>query len=476
MKNMDKASFIEKAKEICHNSFWAYFVENDMPKSTKAMPIENFKSFCIDKLHTCVNYKQFMDYLLPTDCYDTRAQVDNVELKVPFATEEICVVFLTSDLNFLIDNGYVLQHNCRISYVVAQKQGRLEILHLHFSMPHTSLRYAQLHGKQQADNLYIGPQPRPMASSTDGAATAAGMYSPNGLIFYQLSGKEQINLVNASLYKLLGYEGNQDLFTHTQGKLEMLVLPQDWPRVKRQLQQRNQGQVFNMNVTFLRKDGSPVKVLLRGNYVENHNQFYILSLTPLIVPPCQLDYGDFSLEQKFSEDYSISYELFLKISLDIFKQYGREQGIPHLLELCTTVLNAHNGWLCDVRKLNKPAELVYGTTIPGHKKIGLTNLPSRCCLYFGHRFNTNAFNNYEEMPEPIQSLCRRDGTNSFMFNIITIDGKESFILYFLRQQSSKPWTKNEQKIMHYTSKMFTLLLEDYARKHPLPINHKGGAQ
>ena len=162
--------------------------------------------------------------------------------------------------------------------------------------------------------------------------------------------------------------------------------------------------------------------------------------------------------------------------MDIFKQYGREQAIPHLLELCTTILNAHNGWLCDVRKLNNPAELVYGTTVSGHKKIGLTNLPSRCCLYFGHRFNTNAFNNYEEMPEPIRSLCRRDGTNSFMFNIITIDGKESFILYFLRQQSSKPWTKNEQKIMHYTSKMFTLLLEDYARKHPLPINHKGGAQ
>ena len=86
------------------------------------------------------------------------------------------------------------------------------------------------------------------------------------------------------------------------------------------------------------------------------------------------------------------------------------------------------------------------------------------------------FNNYEEMPEPIQSLCRRDGTNSFMFNIITIDGKESFILYFLRQHSSKPWTKNEQKIMHYTSKMFTLLLEDYARKHPLSTSIKGGAQ
>ncbi|MGM9582568.1 MAG: PAS domain-containing protein, partial [Phascolarctobacterium sp.] len=440
------------------------------------MSVGSFKSFCMDKLHTCVNCEQFMDYLMPTDCYDTKAHVDNIKLTAPFATEELCVVFLTSDINFLIDNGYVLQHHARISYVVAQKQGRLEIMHLHFSLPQTNLRYAQLHGKQEADNLYIDSRSKQAAVGTEGAATAAGMYSPNGLIFYQLSGKEQINLVNASLYNLLGYEGNKDLFSHTQRSLEKLLLPQDWPRVQQQLQQCAQGHVFNMNVTFLRKDGSPVKVLLRGNYVENHNQFYILSLTPLVVPPCQLDYGDFSLERKFSEDYSISYELFLKISLDIFKQYGRKQGIPHLLELSTVVLNADNGWICDVRELDKPATLLYGTTVPGNKKIPLSKIPSRYCLYFCHRFNTNAFNNYEEMPEPIRSLCRRDGTNSFMFNIITVRGKESFILYFLRQQSSKPWTKNEQKIMQYTSKMFALLLEGYAHKHPVSDSLVGGAQ
>ncbi len=76
-----------------------------------------------------------------------------------------------------------------------------------------------------------------------------------------------------------------------------------------------------MNASFLRKDGSSVRVLLRGNYVEEHNQFYILSLTPLLLPDEQLASNALLATEKADEDYSISYELFLKIALDIFVQY-----------------------------------------------------------------------------------------------------------------------------------------------------------
>ena len=468
---MDKETFIKKAQEICRASFIAYFVENNFPKSCKDMPTERFKSFCTDKLHSCVNYEAFMDYLMPTDCYEKSAIAENIEIHVPFATDELCVILLTADINYLVDNGYVMQFHCRTSYVVVQRQGKLEILHLHFAIPHKSIRNTHLHGQQECTNLHISS---PINNPLHGAATAAGMYSPNGLIFYQISGKERVGLVNASLLQLLGYASNKDLFECTQGKLEKLVIPEDWTLVRRHLAKREPGSIFTINATFMRKDGSAVKVLLRGNYVENHNHFFILSLTPLLVPDEELSYGDFTEEEKYAEDYSIPYELFLKIALDIFVQYGREKGIPHLLELCTAVLNAHNGWICDARELNKPLQLLFFNTAPGYKKLLPINMPSRCCLYHCHAYNTNAFNSLAKTPKPLQSIVRSLDIASWMHSIITLDGKESFILFFLRQKEDKPWTENEQKIMHYASKMFALLLKGYVQKHPSPDYVSGG--
>ena len=396
-------------------------------------------------------------------------------MQVPFATKELCVVFLTAKVFFVIDNGYKIQYPIRISYVVTQNKGKLEILHLHFSMPHKNIRNINLHNQyEQKENnyLYINPV---CEQATKGAATAAGMYSPNGLIFYQISGKEQVNLVNEALYKLLGYANNRDLLEHTQGKLERLVAPQDWQRVSKQLAKREPGKVFNMNASFLRKDGSSVHVLLRGNYVEEHNKFYILSLTPLLLPAEQLiDYALLATE-KADEDYSISYELFLKIALDIFVQYGRDKGIPHLLELATTVLNAHNGCIFDVRDLQAPIKLVRNYTAPGYKKSVPFPVPGRCALYWAHKFTILKFDNPESMPEPVYSVCQHQGIYAWMFQFITINGKESFIINFLRQKESKPWTENEVKIMNYTAKMFALLLEDYAKKNPVQSVFNGGA-
>ena len=475
MSNLDKATFIEQAKKISFESFWAYFVENDMLKSCVNMPPERFKSFCIDTLHNQVDYRDFLEYILPTTEYEHSAYVEDVQMQVPFATKELCVVFLTAKVFFVIDNGYKIQYPIRISYVVTQNKGKLEILHLHFSMPHKNIRNINLHNQyEQKENnyLYINPV---CEQATKGAATAAGMYSPNGLIFYQISGKEQVNLVNEALYKLLGYANNRDLLEHTQGKLERLVAPQDWQRVSKQLAKREPGKVFNMNASFLRKDGSSVHVLLRGNYVEEHNKFYILSLTPLLLPAEQLiDYALLATE-KADEDYSISYELFLKIALDIFVQYGRDKGIPHLLELATTVLNAHNGCIFDVRDLKAPIKLVRNYTAPGYKKSVPFPVPGRCALYWAHKFTILKFDNPESMPEPVYSVCQHQGIYAWMFQFITINGKESFIINFLRQKESKPWTENEVKIMNYTAKMFALLLEDYAKKNPVQSVFNGGA-
>ena len=470
--NLDQAEFVEKAKEICYQSFLAYFVENDMTKSCADMPADRFKSFCINTLHTKVDYKDFMEYILPTEEYDHHALVEDVQLIAPFATTKLCVIFLTAKVYFLIDNGYKIQFDVRISYVVVQNQGKLEILHLHFSMPHKNIRNIHLQEQDEDNNLYINSLSE---QNTKGAATAAGMYSPNALIFYQISGKEQVNLVNTSLLKLLGYASNRDLQTHTGGCLERLVHPEDWPRVHQQLELRQQGRIFNLNASFLHKDGTAIRVLLRGNYVENHNKFFILSLTPLLIPSEQLTWDALPLAQPSSEDYSIPYELYLKIALDIFAQHGREKGIPHLLELATTVLNAHNGWVCDVRQRSTPIKLLRNYTVPGHKKLTPCNIPARCALYYYHMFSKLAYNSLEEMPHPLRDLCLQQGISSFMHCVISIDGQEGFILNFLRQEHTPPWTVNEKKIMYYTSKMFAILLDGYVQKHPLQSYLDGGA-
>ena len=472
MNKLDKATFIEKAKQICLESFWAYFVENDMPKSCANMPPERFKSFCINTLHTHVDYKDFMDYILPTTEYEHSALVEDLRMQTPFATEELCVIFLTAKVFFVIDNGYKIQYNVRISYVITQKQGKLEILHLHFSLPHKNIRNIHLHDQKEERSLYISPSSE---QSTRGAATAAGMYSPNGLIFYQISGKEQVNLVNDALLKLLGYAGNRDLLDATQSQLEKLVAPFDWPRIRDQLAKREPGKIFNMNACFLRKDGTSLKVLLRGNYVQKHNSFFILSLTPLMLPDEQLANDFLALEREDYEDYSISYELFLKIALDIFVQYGREQGIPYLLELATTVLNAHNGSIFDVRELTAPIKLLRNYTAPGYKKIVPLAIPGRCALYWAHKYSTLKFDKQENIPEPLRSICKYQGIQSWIFEFIVVNGRESFIINFVRQKNAKPWTNNEKRIMHYTSKMFAMLLDGYAQKHPQQSVLNGGA-
>lgn len=459
---MDKAIFTEKAKAICLSSFMAYFIENDMAKSCAHMPADRFKSFCINTLHNQVDYKDFLDYIMPTENFEDSAIVEDLQLQVPFATDELCVVMLTAKVYFIIDNGYKLNVDCCVIYVVVQKQEQLEILHLHYSMPQNTVRNIKL---RQRDNSLPSYTPPANTYVTKGAATAAGLYSPNGLMFYQLSGKKKISFVNNSLLQLLGYASNEEFFNTTQGQLQNIVAPADWPAVQAQLACGNNAQIFTINASFFRKDGSLIKVLFRGNFVDSHNRYYVLSLTSLLVPEEQLYYGDFSLEKEYTEDYSISYELFLKIALDIFLQYGREKGIPYLLELCCTVLNAHNASIADVRNLNKPIKLIYNHTAPGHKKIIPFSLPAHCALYFVHKFNTNSFDNLESMPEPMRSICTYLGINSWMLQVITIDNKESFILHFLRQKKDKPWTENEKKIMYYAGKIFQMVLDTYAKNH-----------
>lgn len=470
---MDKAIFVEKAKAICLSSFMAYFIENDMKKSCAHMPADRFKSFCINTLNNQVDYKDFLDYIMPTENFEDSAIVEDLQLQAPFATDELCVIMLTAKVYFIIDNGYKLNVDCCVTYVVVQKQEQLEILHLHYSMPQNTIRNLRL---RQNDKNAPSFNPSATTYLTKGAATAAGLYSPNGLMFYQVSGKKQISFVNNSLLQLLGYASNEEFFTDTQGQLRKLVVPTDWPSIQAQLAQEEHGRIFTMNASFIRKEGSLIEVLFRGNFVDNHNRYYVLSLTPLMVPEEQLYYGDFSLEKKFTGDYSISYELFLKIALDIFLQYGREKGIPHMLELCTTVLNAHNCWVGDVRYLQQPVKVLYNYAAPGFQKLTPIPFITRCALYYSHKFNQNTFNDLSETPEPLRGMCRYTGIASWMFRIITVDEQDSFALYFLRQKDKGPWTENEKKIMHYACKIFQIILDSYAHTHPTGTTCQGGAQ
>ena len=127
MSNLDKATFFEQAKKICLESFWAYFVENNMSKSCINMPPERFKSFCIATLHNQVDYKDFLEYIHPTTVYEHSAYVEDVQMQVPFASKELCVVFLTAMVFIVIDNGFKIQYPIRISNVVTQNKGKLEI-------------------------------------------------------------------------------------------------------------------------------------------------------------------------------------------------------------------------------------------------------------------------------------------------------------------------------------------------------------
>lgn len=470
---MDKAIFVEKAKAICLSSFMAYFIENDMKKSCAHMPADRFKSFCINTLNNQVDYKDFLDYIMPTENFEDSAIVEDLQLQAPFATDELCVIMLTAKVYFIIDNGYKLNVDCCVTYVVVQKQEQLEILHLHYSMPQNTIRNLRL---RQNDKNAPSFNPSATTYLTKGAATAAGLYSPNGLMFYQVSGKKQISFVNNSLLQLLGYASNEEFFTDTQGQLRKLVVPTDWPSIQAQLAQEEHGRIFTMNASFIRKDGSLIKVLFRGNFVDNHNRYYVLSLTPLMVPEEQLYYGDFSLEKKFTEDYSISYELFLKIALDIFLQYGREKGIPQMLELCCTVLNAQHASIADIRDLHSPFKVIYNYAAHGYEKIMPLNMPSQCILYYAHKFSNYCYDDLDSMPEPLRSISEAQGLTAWMFQLITVNNKESFILHFLRQTKDNPWTENEKKIMHYACKIFQIILDSYAHTHPAENPCQGGAQ
>ena len=231
---MDKAIFVEKAKAICLSSFMAYFIENDMKKSCAHMPADRFKSFCINTLNNQVDYKDFLDYIMPTENFEDSAIVEDLQLQAPFATDELCVIMLTAKVYFIIDNGYKLNVDCCVTYVVVQKQEQLEILHLHYSMPQNTIRNLRL---RQNDKNAPSFNPSATTYLTKGAATAAGLYSPNGLMFYQVSGKKQISFVNNSLLQLLGYASNEEFFTDTQGQLRKLVVPTDWPSIQSQLAQ-----------------------------------------------------------------------------------------------------------------------------------------------------------------------------------------------------------------------------------------------
>ncbi|MDY4919967.1 MAG: hypothetical protein SO119_02670 [Phascolarctobacterium sp.] len=460
---MDKREFAQRAHDICLESFKAYFVENDLPKSMRYMNAESLHSFCLHPKNSLVSCDDFVRDMMPMDDFQAQARIDALKEELTFLAEDFCIILLRAKLEFIIDKCYKMLLPCRVSYFVTCKDDQLEIIHLHFAVPHQTIRTSKLHAALDENTLFDESMSK---SELLGPAVAAGLYSPNALLYYSLAQEQPITFVNNTLLKLLGYTDSNDFFHKTAGTLEQLVEAQDLPLFTKKLAKHTPGKIIAFNLHCLKADGSAFPVLLRAKYALQKEPHYILSITPLEVPPEELDCGQ-QLPSSTPENYTISFELFMKLALDSLAQYGRKNGRSygnnnsHILQLTASVLNASNAWLDDVRDPEANTRLLASYTAPGAHELKHLPLQSQELLQIIHKFKNKCYNSLQEYPEPLRTYSERVGITSGIHEIIEYDGQEAFVLHIFRQNDATPWTEHELNIAHQAARIYKSILKDY---------------
>ena len=456
---MIDVSFTEQAKQRTLAFFQAYYIDNDMEKMLSFFSKHSaFVGWGSKELY--FDYEAIAATAHERMTIPFYGQFDDVSMEVINASENFCVVLFSANIAYRTDNGNDVHGFERATFVYRREQGEPKIVYLHSSAGNKVHDLGKIlpleHGAEVTRRLTQLECDRSMAVDMC-------EHTPNGLLYCLIGEHFPLVYANQTLCDILGYKDFSELMEATKGQMDCCIYQADLERLKQVLLSFTNGVPYTVNYRMFTKQGQLKWIMERGRYVldaDTGEEYYICTIIPLELEQSELSYGNL-VDYTYIENAPLSVERFLEQTLDYNDFHDRTASCHKLLQHCCETLQASCAVLYSIKDTSaKISPVYYYDKLNYPLNTILQNFSWNEIAPYFDEDNLSLCSDINNIPNPIYHGSGPDFLRSGISKVISVQGKDTYLLSVYHRGRPHTWTESEQDILLQASKLFSLLLDE----------------
>ena len=454
---MKQSEFCKKAQQNAIAVLKAYFVESNMEKA-----LSYFSKDC----SSWIGWGENELYLNYPDVFNTftrrtgdilRHTMDDTNSCVLFDGGNFCMVLVTATITPAPQTGTYFKETGRFTFAFRAEDGEPKVVQLHSSAPWHKLQVGELYPQEEGSKAFFKLEQQ-LDGSNLPAFTAAN--TPNGLNSCLVDKDYPAVYINKALYKLAGYNSMTEMLTATHGEMKNMVYAADLPKLKKVMATHCGSEPYTINYRLLRKDGTAVWVLERGQFTptDGDDDYFICTIAPLMQEQDSFNYGTLVNYDDIASA-QIPMDLYFKAALDIIEQNDKQTAMEKLMKLCCSMAQISGAFIKDIRRSGEFMPVVAKYFNGSDEFTSLLKCTPKDIV---NRFNSQGLNqcsNTVLLPKVYKDKLDMLDVKAYLSKTIRTGGSDSYVLTFVSLGTPHNWTDSDKDFITQTARLLALLLE-----------------
>lgn len=454
---MKQSEFCKKAQQNAIAFLKAYFVESNMEKA-----LSYFSKDC----SSWIGWGENELYLNYPDVFNTftrrtgdilRHTMDDTNNCILFDGGDFCMVLVTATITPAPQTGTYFKETARFTFAFRAEDGEPKVVQLHSSAPWHKLQVGELYPQEEGSKAFFKLEQQ-LDGSNLPAFTAAN--TPNGLKCCLVDKDYPAVYINKALYKLAGYNSMTEMLTATHGEMKNMVYAADLPKLKKVMATHCGSEPYTINYRLLRKDGTAVWVLERGQFTptDGDDDYFICTIAPLMQEQDSFNYGTLVNYDDIASA-QIPMDLYFKAALDIIEQNDKQTAMEKLMKLCCSMAQISGAFIKDIRRSGEFMPVVAKYFNGSDEFTSLLKCTPEDIV---NRFNSQGLNqcsNTVLLPKVYKDKLDMLDVKAYLSKTIRTGGSDSYVLTFVSLGTPHNWTDSDKDFITQTARLLALLLD-----------------
>lgn len=454
---MKQSEFCKKAQQNAIAILKVYFVESNMEKA-----LSYFSKDC----SSWIGWGENELYLNYPDVFNTftrrtgeilRHTMEDTNSCVLFDGGNFCMVLVTATITPAPQTGTYFKETGRFTFAFRNEDGEPKIVQLHSSAPWHKLQVGELYPQEEGSKAFFKLEQQ-LDSGNLPAFTAAN--TPNGLKCCLVDKDYPAVYLNKALYKLAGYNSMTEMLTATHGEMKNMVYAADLPKLKKVMATHCGSEPYTINYRLLRKDGTAVWVLERGQFTptDGDDDYFICTIAPLMQEQESFNYGTLVNYDDIASA-QIPMDLYFKAALDIIEQNDKQTAMEKLMKLCCSMAQISGAFIKDIRRSGEFMPVVAKYFNGSDEFTSLLKCTPEDIV---NRFNSQGLNqcsNTVLLPKVYKDKLDMLDVKAYLSKTIRTGGSDSYVLTFVSLGTPHNWTDSDKDFITQTARLLALLLD-----------------
>lgn len=454
---MKQSEFCKKAQQNAIAILKVYFVESNMEKA-----LSYFSKDCSSWIG-CGENELYLNY---PDVFNTftrrtgeilRHTMEDTNSCVLFDGGNFCMVLVTATITPAPQTGTYFKETGRFTFAFRNEDGEPKIVQLHSSAPWHKLQVGELYPQEEGSKAFFKLEQQ-LDSGNLPAFTAAN--TPNGLKCCLVDKDYPAVYLNKALYKLAGYNSMTEMLTATHGEMKNMVYAADLPKLKKVMATHCGSEPYTINYRLLRKDGTAVWVLERGQFTptDGDDDYFICTIAPLMQEQESFNYGTLVNYDDIASA-QIPMDLYFKAALDIIEQNDKQTAMEKLMKLCCSMAQISGAFIKDIRRSGEFMPVVAKYFNGSDEFTSLLKCTPEDIV---NRFNSQGLNqcsNTVLLPKVYKDKLDMLDVKAYLSKTIRTGGSDSYVLTFVSLGTPHNWTDSDKDFITQTARLLALLLD-----------------